>query len=49
MLTQHHFFIVAYEFTTSFITAEWHDVIQSTNHLKMRFSSIGENGEKNSV
>ena len=24
------FFIVAYEFTTSFIKAEWHDVIQST-------------------
>ena len=24
------FFIVAYEFTTSFIMAEWHDVIQST-------------------
>ena len=29
MLTQ-QFFLVAYEFTTSFITAEWQDIIQST-------------------
>ena len=30
MLKQYYIFIIAYEFTTLFITAELHDVIQST-------------------
>ena len=47
-------FIVVYEVTTSFITMEWHDVIQSTRIIlqpecKMRFSNTGENGRQTSL
>ena len=49
------FFIVVYELTTSFITVEWHGIIQSTRVLlhslgvRSRFSSTGENSRKPSL
>ena len=53
MLTQ-HFFIVAYEFTTSFITQNDMTSLKArdtsyTPRCKMRFSGTGENGRKPSL